>query len=229
MLFVSIVGDSISTYEGYNPIGYSVFYNKEMQTRNGLTSVYDTWWAKVNQYLKAYYCVNNSYSGSRVSGEHFPAANSVERTSSLHTSQYQPDIILIYIGFNDFGGGVPIHERTPFHFEKNPCFFHSAYDLMLKRIKTNYPNAKIICATLMRGYIKGRPEWIFPETYGGVLFDKYNDSIRRACKQQKCLLADLAKSGHQYETLDGTHPTIVGHFEIAKEWIHWLEGNADKN
>ena len=62
-MFVSIVGDSISMYEGYSPNGYKVFYNRTMQIANGLNSVYDTWWAKVDQWLHAYLCVNNSYSG----------------------------------------------------------------------------------------------------------------------------------------------------------------------
>ena len=53
MKLVSILGDSISTFEGYNPLGYSVFYDQEMQNKNGLKTVYDTWWAKVNQALGA--------------------------------------------------------------------------------------------------------------------------------------------------------------------------------
>ena len=58
MRLVSIVGDSISTFEGFNPPGYAVFYDKEMIERNGLRTVYDTWWAKVNQALHAFLCVN---------------------------------------------------------------------------------------------------------------------------------------------------------------------------
>ena len=46
-MLVSILGDSISTYSGFNPSGYEVYYNKTMQKLNGLRSVYDTWWAKV--------------------------------------------------------------------------------------------------------------------------------------------------------------------------------------
>ncbi len=65
MRFVSIVGDSISTYEGFIPDGYELFYNREKQLINGLSDVYDTWWAKVNQFLHAYICVNNSYSGTQ--------------------------------------------------------------------------------------------------------------------------------------------------------------------
>ena len=84
-MFVSILGDSISTYSGYNPKEYAVYYDEEMQKRNGLNSVYDTWWAKVNQSLCAYLCVNNSYSGSEVSGQKFPAGCCRERVMHLHT------------------------------------------------------------------------------------------------------------------------------------------------
>ena len=36
MKSVSIVGDSISTYEGYNPYGFAVYYDRGMQELNGL-------------------------------------------------------------------------------------------------------------------------------------------------------------------------------------------------
>lgn len=70
MKMVSLIGDSISTYSGYNPEGYSVFYDYHLQQKNGLSSIYDTWWAKVNQTFCAYICVTNSDSvetGSLVS------------------------------------------------------------------------------------------------------------------------------------------------------------------
>ena len=92
-MFVSILGDSISTYSGFNPEGYAVFYDEEMPLRNGLNSVYDTWWAKDNQELNAFLRVNNSYSGSMVSGDEFPAGCCRERLMHLHTSEYIPDLI----------------------------------------------------------------------------------------------------------------------------------------
>ena len=52
-MLVSVLGDSISTYEGYIPANYKLYYDEDRQKINGLISVYDTWWAKVNQYLKA--------------------------------------------------------------------------------------------------------------------------------------------------------------------------------
>ena len=220
---ISILGDSISTYTGFNPAGYRVFYEGAKPEQNGLESVYDTWWAKVNQHLHAYLCVNNSYSGSTVSGSAFPAACSMERTSALHHEKYRPDIILVYIGHNDFGRGVPIAQKKTLLRAQNPNYFLDACLLMLERIRKNYPDAKIICATLMRTYMKDAPSWIFPETFAGIPQEDYNKAIRQACSKQKCIPADLAQTGAAYETLDGSHPTKKGHLEIANAWIRVLD------
>lgn len=224
MRLVSIIGDSISTYAGCNPKGYKVYYDEEMQKKNSLNSVYDTWWAKVNQALDAYLCVNNSYSGSRVSGIDFPAACSDGRLTNLQTNIYSPNIILIYIGFNDFANGVPVTQKGLKSLKgKNMLFFSDAYEYMLLKIRKQYPNVKIICGTLMRTKIKGRERWIFPESYAGVNFEEYNEAIRKISRKQKCYLADVASLNIPYETLDGTHPTRMGHVTIAYAWIKCLE------
>ena len=44
---VSILGDSVSTYTGWNPEGYMVFYENGIPARNGMNSYQDTWWARV--------------------------------------------------------------------------------------------------------------------------------------------------------------------------------------
>lgn len=220
MLMVSIIGDSISTYSGYNPKGYAVFYDDINQRKNGLTSVYDTWWAKVNQSLHAYLCVNNSYSGSKVSGCAFPSANCKERTSSLHTKECKPNIILVYIGYNDFGKGIKIKSGL---FDNNKDqFFYDMYLKMVQSIKQNYPSSTIICGTLMRGYVKNS-NWIFPESYAGIPFDNYNAAIRKAAKKAGVKIADLTSFPDRYETLDGSHPTAKGHLTIAKAWIYCLK------
>lgn len=223
-MMVSIVGDSISTYKGFNPSGYAVYYDEEMCARNGLNDVYDTWWAKVNQYLRAYICVNNSYSGSRVTGECFPAAISKERLMNLHTERYSPDMILIYIGFNDFGYGVKVWKDGLISMGGNDrSVFADAYEIMLSTLKRQYPDAVIVCGTLMRTFIRDRINWIFPEEYAGAIFEDYNKAIRKACKKQKCLLADISALNMSYETLDGTHPTANGHRTIAQAWIECIK------
>ena len=76
---VSIMGDSISTYMGFNPKGYAVYYDENYQTQTHLTDVSLTWWHRVITNLGGTLCVNNSYSGSMVSGGKFPSGSSAER------------------------------------------------------------------------------------------------------------------------------------------------------
>ena len=222
-MMVSILGDSISTFEDINPKGDSVFYDSDMQQRNGLNSVYDTWWAKVNQSLRAYLCVNNSYSGSQVTGSEFPSASSVWRTSSLHNSRYCPDLILLYIGYNDFARGIKISpQNSEDMIDSDSSYFTEDYSKMIERIRYNYPRAIIVCGTLMRTFVKGHEHWLFPETYGGIPFEDYNNAIRDVCKKQNCYLADIGALDMRCETLDGSHPTDKGHLTLHSAWIHCL-------
>ncbi len=223
MRLVSIVGDSVSTFEGFNPRGYAVFYDQAMQTKNGLRDVYDTWWAKVNQGLHAYLCVNNSYSGSRVSGVGFPAGCCEERLWNLKTAEYMPHDILIYLGFNDFGNGVRIYaDESAANPETDTRFFMAAYEKMIRQMKTFYPSTRIICGTLMRTCIQSQIDWVFPETYAGVELEEYNYAIRTVAAKEQCFLADLSKYPVRYETLDGSHPTVNGHRTIAETWLSEL-------
>lgn len=213
---ISVLGDSISTFAGYNPQGYAVYYDKDMQRINGLRSVDDTWWAKVIRRMDARLCVNNSYSGSRVTGEAFPACASGERLQTLGTGQCDPDMILIYSGFNDFAGGVElISSLDAFGFE-------DSYDAMLRTVKRNYPSAGIVCGTLMRTEVKGRSDWRFPEYWAGAGLEEYNNSIRWVAQENQCFLADLGRGMERVETLDGAHPTVRGHDTIAARWIECL-------
>lgn len=222
-MFVSILGDSISTYHGFNPKGYAVFYDEEEQNRNRLKSVYDTWWAKVNQALQAYLCINNSFSGSMVSGNSFPAGNCRERIMHLQDGDCTPDLILIYMGFNDFGYGVPISCAPQSNDGRiNLMYFEDAYHQMLTGVRYFYPNSKIICGTLMRTALEQEKEWHFPNQLGGINLDDYNDAIRRAVVNCNVSLTDLSMRKKRYETLDGAHPTFTGHQTIAEEWIDCL-------
>ena len=222
MPFVSILGDSISTYEGFNPQQCQVYYDIPTQQHNGLTSVYDTWWAKVNQALRAYLCVNNAWSGSTVTGTDASSARSLHRTGALHTAAYTPDLILIYIGFNDFAKGIPIWTAETRLACPDPRLFAESYATMLQRIRERYPRATIVCATLMRTCIRGNPGWKFPETFGGEQLEAYNRAIRHICRTENVLLADLANTGLRYETLDGSHPTKDGHHTLYTAWAYCL-------
>ncbi len=71
---ISIIGDSISTYPGYNPYNYPVYYKDDRAYDNEIRSVEDTWWKQVIDSVGGELCVNNSYSGSLVAGGHESSA-----------------------------------------------------------------------------------------------------------------------------------------------------------
>ena len=223
MKYVSVLGDSISTYQGFNPNGYAVYYDQRRNRQNGLKNVYDTWWAKVNQALHAYLCVNNSFSGSRVTGLVFPAATDNRRIHGLKTESRSPNIILIYLGLNDFGFGAELQRRRSLGSSPwDRTAFEDAYDLLLRKLKKQYPKAVIACATLMRTTKREHSGWVFPETFAVYPLESYNEIIREAALRNRCLLADLSATGRRYETLDGFHPTANGHRTIAECWLPFL-------
>lgn len=213
-LKISIMGDSISTFEGFNPPNYHVYYTLTMAKANGLQSVDDTWWKQVIDGLEGELCVNDSYSGSFVVGNGVKPACSQQRCGGLHYRDNTPDIILVYMGTNDRGNRVEIDLDEP----DNPLKFYGAYRLMLKQIKENYPMAKIVCATVPVAYVRGYEEFKNSENF---LQDvkEYNEAIKTAVKEENCLIADIALADKRYETLDGCHPTKEGHRTLAKLWL----------
>ena len=221
---VSIMGDSISTYEGYIPIGYLGYYAGSQLKKYGLTNVHDTWWMRVIDALGGELCENNSYSGSTVSGMYFPAACCEERCALLGRNasaeesadaMSTPDLILIYMGTNDRGFLVDIGFDTPDDVES----FYGSYRTMLRRIKKNYPQAVIACATLPLGKLEGcktvgcNITWQNPD---------YNNAIRKAVNEEACLLCDLESTGERYESPDFAHPTQCGHATLADLWLRFL-------
>lgn len=228
----SILGDSISTLEGYNPRGYSVFYTAEKCRIAGVHGVHDTWWGKVIEFLGGELLVNNSWSGSRVtmmpsgSVDHlFPAGMSEERTSGLHIGNVKPDVIIVNIGVNDWANGVTVdcvkEECTSYEYYTS---FSGAYEDMLVKLKKNYPQSEIWCCTLCETVISEKPSFKFPRSYKGIDIGKYNEVIYHTAREQGCKVIDLCAP---YDSLDGTHPNAAGMNTIAMMILRSVEGKAE--
>lgn len=127
---VSIMGDSISTYDGTIPSGYANFYPS-----GDITSIDHQWWKIYIDSIGAELGVNGSWSGSSVSGGDDSAGQSDNRVNALG-NKGDPSIIIIYLGTNDLWNGVSQSE------------FGSAYETMLSKIKNKYPAAKVLCLGL---------------------------------------------------------------------------------
>ncbi len=218
----SILGDSISTLYGYNPMGYNIFYNGENCTKSRVIHMRDTWWDKVISFFGGELLVNNSWSGSRVTklpgeAQLFPSGCSDERTSALHINEIKPNVIFIYLGTNDWSSGVQPYNNKPIRIFQEPDkeIFEFAYDSMLKKIIKNYPQSEIWCFTLCEACIKRNPEFKFLPDYAGVDIKNYNNIIRQVANLNKCRLVDLYKFRTPYDSIDGFHPTYDGMKTIA--------------
>lgn len=225
----SILGDSISTLDGYNPNGYKVFYNGDNCVKSGVREMADTWWDKVISFFGGELLVNNSWSGSRVTklpGRNglFPSACSDERTSSLHINSVMPDVIVVYLGTNDWAFGANTGKDTRILGEDDNELFDLAYNNMLKKLKTNYPHSEIWCCTLSETFMSKNPDFTFPHKYSGTHIEEYNEIIRNLSFRNKCKLIDLYRCKMPYDSIDGTHPTSEGMSTIATAVIREIAG-----
>lgn len=226
----SVLGDSISTLDGYNPLGYNLFYFGENCFRSGVREMKDTWWGKVIDFFGGELLVNNSWSGSRVtqlpgSDSLFPSGCSDERTGNLHIRSVVPDVIIVYLGTNDWANGVPIEFDgcTLLGHEYNDIFV-SAYGNMIRKLRSNYPNAEIWCCTLCATFMSSDPSFHFPYKYNGNYINKYNQIIETVANQQNCKLIDLFSYSVPYDSIDGSHPNADGMNTLATLMIRSIGG-----
>ncbi|MFR4804737.1 MAG: hypothetical protein ACLT98_16305, partial [Eggerthellaceae bacterium] len=83
----------------------AVYYQGERCEQTGVTSSADTWWSQVIERLGGRLLANSSFSGSLVEGAGFPAGNSQERIDALAEDGVQPDVVIVFMGINDYGWG----------------------------------------------------------------------------------------------------------------------------
>ena len=225
---VSIVGDSISTFEGYIPEGYATFY-----PRGEVTAVEHTWWKQLLDGTGMKLCSNCSWSGSTVVGrtdstESAYCAASDRRVADLADADGNPpDYILVAISVNDFCKASSAVAGTnvgngPINQSGDIWVISDAYVLLIKKLMEAYPGAKIYCCTVLsvtgtdamaESYVNGYPN-INPAD-GGTL-PAWNAMIRQIAQNMGCGLIDFAACGINFFnnrnfTLDGLHPNIAGH------------------
>ena len=240
----SVFGDSITTLDGYNPDGYRVYYYGQRLKKTGVTGMGDTWWGRVIDFFGGKLLKNNSWSGSRVakapnSDAVFPSACSDERTGALHVGEILPDVIIIYLGANDWeNGAIPGprsmccgenagEEKVRFKESDNTEIFSVAYGRMLRKLKSNYPNADIWCCTMAKTFISSDPTYTFKVDYAGYPVYDYNEAIRSAAFENGCHLADLFNFGWAYDSIDGSHPTAAGMRTMANMICRCMCADAD--
>ena len=223
---MAVIGDSISTYTGYTPSGWRVYY-----PTGNVNNVSATYWYQVATAL-GMTPLNCAYSASYATGDSTQtevsetheqgecAGCSEVRIASLTRDGNTPDIVLILLGTNDYNAGKTLGswtEHSAIPSEGTIGNFSSAYALMLHKIKTTLPNARIFCCTILQR------NFSFPEKTNSV--KDYNDVIKKMAAIFGCDVIDTYACGisryniGSYSVDGGLHPNAAGHKLVADKII----------
>ena len=111
-----IMGDSYSTYAGYNPEGYNCYYSDTRESAPVVKGVEKTWWKRLEQENNLNIVMNDSFSGSTVCNT-VREALTVESSFVSRMDKYiaekffddnKIDTMLIFGGTNDSWIDAPI-------------------------------------------------------------------------------------------------------------------------
>ena len=220
--YFSILGDSISTLYRHSTPADAEFYTYSNCLETGVFIPADTWWGQVIDRLEGKLLVNNSFSGSTVCFHpeyEIPSyACSEERTSGLDKHDQTPDVIMVFMGTNDWGRGTPITSQI----QNDLSCFSYAYQSMLDRLKNRYPSAEIWCLTLPVSDPAKHADGNFPYCYGGIHIREYCQSIMDCASKAGARVIDLYNHAEPYDTVDGFHPTAQGMQTLAAAILEQL-------
>ena len=216
----SVLGDSISTLVGYTPDNYNILYGASNCKRLGIKGMNDVWWGKLINFFGGDLLVNDAFSGCLVSSayassELFPSCCSDERTSALHLGTIDPDVIVVFLGLNDYFNFVPVYRTDESNSKKETEIFSLAYEMMLKKLKANYPKAEIICLSLFTATMSQDASFSFPFPYELDRIESYNTAIKELCLKYGCIYSDIYTNKSAIDTMDGVHPTKEGMNTLA--------------
>lgn len=217
---VSILGDSISTFEGWIPEGNSVYF----PDNGAVQDVSQTWWKIVLDELGLTLCMNGSSSGSTCCGdsrsEDVKAGCSDYRISQLTGSDGAvPDLIIVYLGTNDLVESIEIGDNDGTRPVEEGVVdnFSDAYSLILDKLERQYPAAQVYCCTLLPAGNWGTEDSPFVTFVNGqgLTSEDYSKQIEKIARNRGIPVIDLYRCGisidnMQEMTSDGVHLTPDG-------------------
>lgn len=230
---LSILGDSISTYKGYIPEGNATYYSGT----GNVNHPYYTWWFRLMNRCGLELNVNNSWSGGKVTGGE---GSSATARANLLDNGTDPDVIILFMGINDFNTGVAVGSYDGRSVPSNTSTFREAYALTLKTILTRYKSAKVYAMTLPACQRSLDDDNNAPEiNRAGVGLWEYNRAIRDIAEMFHVEVIDTATC--QINNYNGTvnmvdyvsetggflHPNKAGFKKIADKVIKSVLHSAE--
>lgn len=254
---LSILGDSISTFAGYNnntqnndTIGNNAVWYSSSNDK-GITDVNDSWWMQTINNNDMKLLVNNAWSGSTVfANTNGQGANSIaystERPVNLHDNTEdatfangtEPDIIATYIGINDFNTNMSnLGTYEAINFDTLITDNEGSYSY---GTPTTIVEAYAIMVHKMKTRYTSSDIYLFtmaPNTWkvDDVKMEEFNSAIRQIASKYNLTVVDLYKdSGITRDNVsaylkDGLHPNALGMDKITETFEKALEKNYLNN
>lgn len=212
---VSLLGDSITTYQGYTPFPANYQYPKDAYT--GFDNVSYTWWHQLiySKMTDAMLEVNSSYTGTCVQNtteKGHPGYGFLQRYSQLGN----PDIIIVNGGTNDaWSYSLPVGSLD-FSLPEDGLDtyqFAQAYDKLVRLMKKRYPSVQICC--------------IIGDNVMDASKAEYAQVIRDVCAHYDLPYAEVVFSDRATLTYDNVHPNIEGMADMATQVYNQLKDYLD--
>lgn len=201
---VFILGDSYSTFEGWIPEGYEIYYYRAGREETDVTRVEETWWHQVLEKTQSTLVRNSSYSGTTIcntgyDGMDYTSKSFLTRLKNLiergYFVEHRIDTFFLFGGTNDNWADAPIGEVQYGDWSKE-CLYDvlPAFCCLLQCITENFPQTRILC--ILNSELK-------PEIETGY---------KAACQTYQVEYLQL-------EDIDKKcgHPTIFGMKQIAEQ------------
>ena len=201
------------------PADYNVYYPEH----GDIPNAGQTWWGQLLTNTGMVLCRNASSANTDVTGNSLALDGSapgcsIRRLVDLRgTDGSSPDVIIIYMGINDFARSRTLGSFTApgVQTEGEVMVFTDAYELMLQKIKALYPAASIYCCTLLeRCDMEGNTGAPAVNLNGDTVAD-FNTQIKAIAAAYGASVIDFYNCGINYTnlslfTVDGIHPTWIG-------------------
>lgn len=153
---VLIFGDSYSTFKGYIPEGYAVYYSENERPETDVRQVAETWWYQVITETNSHLCLNNSWSGSTICYTGYNNTDCSESSSFIYRfnklledgffEQNKIDTVFVFGGTNDNWANAPIGSLMFSDWQKSDLYsVLPAICYFFKKLKDTLPKANIYC------------------------------------------------------------------------------------
>ena len=202
---VSLIGDSITTYQGYTLFPSNYQYPKSSYT--DFTSVTQTYWYQLiyGKMTNALLEANSSHTATCVQNttkNGYPGYGFLNRYADLGN----PDVIFINGGTNDswsFNLPVGTLDFTIATDDLDTYQFAQAYDKLIRLLEGKYPDAKIFC--------------IIGDCVMDSQYSAYAQVIRDVCNHYEIHYAEVVFADRAASTYDSVHPNVAGMNEMADQ------------